>query len=105
MNDLQALFPNGFQLLAILLMAGTTYFTRIAGYLILRKGKISARINAVLEAAPCCVMISIVAPFFMTDDPITLISLLLTIVYSIRFNFALTVMFSVLTQCLLLHFF
>ena len=48
MNDLQALFPNGFQLLAILLMAGTTYFTRIAGYLILRKGKISARIEKTL---------------------------------------------------------
>lgn len=105
MDNYQHLLPNGIQVLAILLMAGTTYFTRIAGYLILRKAKISSRLNAVLEAAPCCVMISIVAPFFMTYDPITLISLLLTIVYAMRFNFALTVIFSVLTQCLFLHVF
>lgn len=101
--EFSAMWPSWIQLLAIVLMAGTTYFTRIAGYLLLRKSRMSTHLQAMLDAAPCCVMISIVAPFFMTTDIITLASLALTVLYARRFNFSITVILSVLTQAALLH--
>ena len=39
-------------LLAIVLMAGVTYLTRIGGYVVLRNRRLSARATAVMEAAP-----------------------------------------------------
>ena len=53
-------------LITIDLMAVTTYFTRIAGYLILRDRKLSPRAEAVMEAAPGCVLITVIAPHFQT---------------------------------------
>ena len=70
------MLPSYLDMLAILGMASATYFTRICGYLWLRKHQLSARARAVLESSPCCVMVSVVAPSFMTTDPKTLVALL-----------------------------
>ncbi|TIS07059.1 MAG: AzlD family protein, partial [Mesorhizobium sp.] len=52
--------------LAILAMAGVTYLTRIGGYVVLRNRTLSPRATAVMEAAPGCVLISVIAPDFVS---------------------------------------
>lgn len=49
----------------IVLMAGVTYLTRIGGYVVLRNRTLSGRATAVMEAAPGCVLIAVIAPAFV----------------------------------------
>ena len=49
-------------LAAIIAMAVATYFTRIAGYWIVRRFTLSGRIAAGLEAVPGAILIALVAP-------------------------------------------
>ena len=53
-------------LITIVLMASTTYLTRILGYLALRNRVLSPRMLAVLESVPGCVLISVIAPAFVS---------------------------------------
>ncbi|WP_241573963.1 AzlD family protein [Rosenbergiella nectarea] len=59
----------------ILLMALSTYFTRIIGYLLLRNRQLSPRMQAIMDAAPGCVLITIISPYFVTDRPADLLAL------------------------------
>lgn len=52
--------------LTILLMALTTYSTRILGYLIFRHYSPGLRMQKVLEVAPGCVLIAVIAPYFVS---------------------------------------
>jgi uncharacterized membrane protein len=61
-------------LLAILLMALTTYLTRVVGYVGLRDRALGPRAMAVLEAAPGCVLIAVIAPSFVADRPADLMA-------------------------------
>src|SRR5690606_41647887 len=56
-------------LLAIVMMAAVTSLTRIGGYILLRNRSLGPRAMAVLEAAPGCVLISVIAPAFVSDRP------------------------------------
>jgi hypothetical protein len=53
-------------LATIALMAGGTYLTRILGYLALRNRVLSPRMRYVLECVPGCVLISVIAPAFVS---------------------------------------
>ena len=97
------LFPNSIEMITILGMGVATFFTRICGFLWLRKHTLSPRAQAVLEASPCCVMVSVVAPAFMTTDWKTLLALLLTTVIAFKANLGITIVSSVIFMALLIH--
>lgn len=82
-------------LLAILLMALTTYLTRVMGYVVLRDHALGPRAMAVLEAAPGCVLIAVIAPSFVADRPADLIALALTVVAATRLPILPTVLIGI----------
>jgi len=90
-------------LLTIVLMAATTYLTRIAGYLLLRDRVLSARTRAIMEAAPGCVLITIVAPHFVTTSPADLLALAISLLAAMRFSLLPVVVISVVATALLRH--
>lgn len=90
-------------LLTIVLMAATTYLTRIAGYLLLRDRMLSARTRAIMEAAPGCVLITIVAPHFVTTSPADLLALAISLLAAMRFSLLPVVVISVVATALLRH--
>ena len=91
-------------LLAIVLMAGVTYLTRIGGYVVLRNRRLSARATAVMEAAPGCVLISVIAPAFVSRHPADLLALAITLVAATRLSMLPTVLIGVASAGLLRHF-
>ncbi|MBT2118923.1 AzlD family protein [Dyella sp. LX-66] len=88
-------------LLAIALMALTTYVTRILGYLVLRHRTPGAQAVAVMEAAPGCVLISVIAPAFVSSRPEDLVALTITLAAAIRWPMLPTVMIGVASAGLL----
>ena len=90
-------------LLTIVLMAGVTYLTRIGGYVVLRNRTLSARATAVMEAAPGCVLISVIAPAFVSRNPGDLLALAITLVAATRFSMLPTVLIGVGAAGLLRH--
>ena len=90
-------------LLAIVLMASVTYLTRIGGYVVLRNRTLSPRATAVMEAAPGCVLISVIAPDFVADNPADLLALAVTLLAATRFSMLPTVLIGVASAGLLRH--
>jgi uncharacterized membrane protein len=90
--------------LTIVLMAAVTYCTRIGGYLVLRNRTLSPRATAVMEAAPGCVLISVIAPHFVADNVADLIAIAITLVAATRLSMLPTVMVGVAATGLLRHF-
>lgn len=89
--------------LTIVLMALATYATRMGGYLVLRNRTLSPRATAVMEAAPGCVLISVIAPDFVSTNPADLVALALTIAAATRLSILPTVLVGVTTAGLLRH--
>ncbi len=87
--------------LTIVLMAAVTYLTRIGGYLLLRDRRLGARASAVMEAAPGCVLISVIAPAFVSDRPADLIALAATVLAATRLPMLPTVLIGVAAAGLL----
>lgn len=92
-------------LLTIVLMACATYLTRICGYLVLRNRSLSPRATAVMEAAPGCVLIAVIAPHFVSSNPADLAALALTLLAATRFSMLPTVIIGVASAGLLRHYF
>jgi uncharacterized membrane protein len=90
-------------LLTILMMAAVTYMTRIGGYVFLRNRTLSTRIQTVMESAPGCVLITIIAPDFVTGHPADLIALALTMVAATRFSILPTVVTAIASAGVLRH--
>ncbi|MTJ80090.1 MAG: AzlD family protein [Telmatospirillum sp.] len=88
---------------AILLMALATYATRVGGALLLRNRTLGPRARAVLEAAPGCVLISVIAPAFVSDSPADLIALALTLAAAIRLPILPTVLIGIASAGILRH--
>jgi len=88
-------------LLTIVLMAAVTYLTRIGGYLVLRNRTLSHRATAVMEAAPGCVLISVIAPHFVSSNPADLIAIGLTLAAASRFSMLPTVAIGIVSAGLL----
>ena len=90
--------------LTILFMACATYLTRTVGYVALRNRKLSARATAVLEAVPGCVIISVIAPAFVSDRPADLVALAITLFAATRLPMFQTVVIGVFSAGLLRQF-
>lgn len=95
---------NGLAVATILLMALSTYFTRIIGYLLLRNRTLGSRTRAIMDAAPGCVLITIIAPHFVTNHPADLIALAISMLAAARFSLLPVVIISVGSAALLRHF-
>ncbi|SEQ96043.1 Uncharacterized membrane protein [Rosenbergiella nectarea] len=85
----------------ILLMALSTYFTRIIGYLLLRNRQLSPRMQAIMDAAPGCVLITIISPYFVTDRPADLLALAISLFAASRWGLLPVVVISVVSTALL----
>ncbi|ATY42716.1 AzlD family protein [Acinetobacter baumannii] len=79
----------------ILGMAITTYLTRIIGFFLLRNRKLSTRTQFVLDNIAGCVMLSIIAPVFVSGEPATLLGLIATLLASMWFSLLPTVLIGV----------
>ena len=55
--------------LTIIGMLCVTYSTRLLGYFALRNRILSPRAKQMMEAAPGCVLISVIAPYFVSHKP------------------------------------
>jgi uncharacterized membrane protein len=87
----------------ILLMAAVTYLTLVSGYLLLRKRTLSRRATAVMEATPGCVLISVIAPHFVSSRPADLLSLAITLLAASRLSVLPTILIGVVSAGLLRH--
>jgi uncharacterized membrane protein len=76
-------------------MACVTYATRVGGYIVLRHRTVSARTSAVMEAAPGCVLISVIAPEFVSGNAADLAALAITILVATRLSILPTVVISI----------
>ena len=88
-------------LLTILLMATVTYATRVIGYAGLRGRVLSPRARIVMETAPGCVLISLIAPSFVAGRPADLIALAITVAAAARFSMLPTVLIGMLSAAVL----
>ncbi|RVD21785.1 AzlD family protein [Mesorhizobium sp. M4A.F.Ca.ET.020.02.1.1] len=89
--------------LAIVLMASVTYLTRVGGYVVLRNPTLGRRATAVMEAAPGCVLISVIAPDFVSKNPADLAALAITVLAATRLSMLPTVVIGVASAGMLRH--
>lgn len=90
-------------LLTVLGMASATYFTRVAGFLMLRNRVLSRRAAQVLEAVPGCVLISVIAPRFVSSDPRELVAIAVTLLAATRLPLLPTVLIAIAATALMRH--
>lgn len=88
-------------LLAILAIAFTTYMTRVLGYVLLKNKTLSQRQTNILEVVPGCVLISVIAPYFIKNDIADLIAMGITIAAASRFSLLPTVIISMFSAAIL----
>lgn len=88
-------------LIAILFIALTTYLTRLLGYVLLKNKTLSAKRKRILEIVPGCVLISVIAPYFVKDNPADLIAIVITLLAASRLPLLSTVVISMLSAALL----
>ncbi len=88
-------------LVAILLVAATTYLTRILGYVLLKNKTLSNKQRKILEVVPGCVLISVIAPYFVKDNVADLLAIAITLLAASRFSLLPTVAISMLSAALL----
>lgn len=79
----------------ILLMAGSTFVTRVGGYLFLRQRSFGPRLTRMLDTAPGCVLITVIAPDFVTGRPANQIALAIGIAAATRLSVLPTVILTI----------
>ena len=89
--------------LVFLSMLGVTYSTRLMGFFALRNRTLSQRAASVMQAAPGCVLIAVIAPYFVSDKPHELIAIALTAAAASRLPMLPTVLLGVVSSGLLGH--
>ncbi|AOJ03094.1 hypothetical protein WS70_15720 [Burkholderia mayonis] len=90
-------------LLTIVLMASSTYLSRILGYVVLRNRTLSPRMLSVMENVPGCVLVAVIAPAFVSDKPANLLALAITLLAATRLSILPTVIIGVVSTGLLRH--
>lgn len=95
---------NFMVILTIVGMACATYLTRALGFVALRNRSLSPRAQAMMEAAPGCVLISVIAPYFVADRPADLLAFLITALLATRLPMLPTVVLAVISAGLLRQF-
>ncbi|MEG2358845.1 AzlD family protein [Acinetobacter sp.] len=86
---------------AILFIAATTYLTRILGYVLLKNKTLSAKQRQILEVVPGCVLISVIAPYFVRNNPADLIAIAVALLAASRFSLLPTVAVSMASAAVL----
>ena len=76
-------------------MAVATYLPRALGFLLLRNRTLGPQLAQVLNAAPGCVLIAVIAPKFVSGHPANLIALGLTVYAASRFSILPVVLFAI----------
>lgn len=92
-------------LIAIVCIALTTYLTRILGYVLLKNKTLSTKQRRILEVVPGCVLISVITPYFVKDNPVDLLAIFITVIVATRFSLLPTVIISMASTALLRMFF
>ncbi|RQS71578.1 AzlD family protein [Burkholderia sp. Bp8963] len=95
--------PDAATLATIVLMASSTYLSRILGYVMLRNRTLSPRMTAVMENVPGCVLISVIAPAFVSSRPADLAALAITLLAATRLSILPTVTIGVVAAGVLRH--
>ncbi|WP_374571040.1 AzlD family protein [Acinetobacter sp.] len=88
-------------LTAILFIAATTYLTRILGYVLLKNKTLSNKQRQILEVVPGCVLISVIAPYFVRDNPADLTAIAIALLAASRFSLLPTVAVSMASAAVL----
>ena len=88
-------------LIAILFIAVTTYMTRILGYVLLKHKTLTNKQRQILEVVPGCVLISIIAPYFVQNNPASVLAIIITVIAASRFSLLPTVAISMLSAATL----
>ena len=88
-------------LLAIVFIAATTYLTRVLGYVLLKNKTLTQRQKRILEVVPGCVLISVIAPYFVKDNPADLLAIVITLIAASRFSLLPTVLISMTSAAIL----
>lgn len=91
-------------LIAIICVALTTYSTRVLGYLLLKNKKLSKRTTQILQVIPGCVLVSVIAPYFVSDNPANLIAIVITLLATCYLSLLPTVLISIVATGLLRYF-
>lgn len=86
---------TGMIILTIIFMALATYSTRIGGYLILSRYPVSRRVARMMEVAPGCILISVLAPDFASGRVADLLALGVTMLAALRFSLFYTVLIGI----------
>ena len=79
----------------ILGMLTTTYSSRLIGFFVFRNRTLSSKAERVMTAAPGCVLISVIAPSFVSDSLHEIIALGLTLLAASRLPMLPTVLIAV----------
>lgn len=82
-------------LLTVLGMLAATYSTRLIGFFALRNRTLGKRAAVVMEAAPGCVLISVIAPHFVSEKPHELAAMAVTLVAAAKLPMLPTVLIAV----------
>lgn len=90
-------------LLTIVLMAASTYLTRVLGYLALRKRTLSPCLLAVMDCVPGCVLVSVIAPAFVSEQPANWLALAITLLAASRLSLLPTVIIGIVATGMLRH--
>ncbi|RRV19886.1 AzlD family protein [Stutzerimonas nitrititolerans] len=80
----------------IVLMAIATYLTRVLGFLLLRNRTVSPTMQSVMEAAPGCVLIAVIAPKFASGQPTDLAALAIPLLAATRFSILPVVLIAII---------
>ncbi len=72
----------------------SSYLTRILGYVLLKNKTLTSRQKQILEVVPSCVLISVIAPYFVKDNPADLLAIAITLLAASRFSLLPTVLIS-----------
>ncbi|RYL28402.1 AzlD family protein [Acinetobacter piscicola] len=88
-------------LIAILFIAATTYLTRILGYVLLKNKTLTHKQRKIMEVVPGCVLISVIAPYFVRHHPTDLMAIMITLLAASRFSLLPTVIISMFSAALL----
>lgn len=87
--------------LTIVLMALATYATRTLGYAALGNRAVSPRTRTMLDAAPACVLISVIAPAFVSSRPAHVMALGITVLAATRLPMMATVVIAIISSAAL----
>ncbi|OTG72316.1 hypothetical protein B9T26_10295 [Acinetobacter sp. ANC 4169] len=87
--------------IAIIFIAATTYLTRILGYVLLKNRTLTNKQRQIMQVVPGCVLISVIAPYFVKDNPADMIAIVITLLAASRFSLLPTVAISMASAAVL----